>query len=148
MIERTGAGGTDDEMGLGEKVELRFADTIDAEFVIAETQRGKRDAASAFRSERKFGRPEPVMLDGRVFPLDFEFDGSCFSGGEMQRDERFAFADDDGGRERARFKDAGRIGIQDGVDDVVGSLVGVAPDVDVRKLDTVSGGGAGPEVGG
>ena len=59
------------------------------------------------------------------------------------------FANDDGRGERTRrsFCPIG-YGVENGVENVVGRLVGVSPNVDVFELDTVSGGGAGPEFGG
>ena len=61
----------------------------------------------------------------------------------MQQDGIRAFTNHDGGRQRTRWFRRVR-GSQDCFEDIVRRLVRVPPDVDVFRLDTVSGGGAGP----
>ena len=53
------------------------------------------------------------------------------------------FTDDDGRGEATGI--LRRQAVEDGIQHVVRRAMRVAPDVDVFKLDTVSGGGAGPE---
>jgi hypothetical protein len=78
--------------------------------------------------------------------LNLEFDGAGIVGGNVEDQRIGVLADNDGRRE-------GLVGIgaligdgaEDGLKNVVGRPMGIAPDVDIGKLDTVSGGGAGPE---
>ena len=82
-----------------------------------------------------------MVLNVARFPLNFELDGGGVVRGSAECEGIGVFANDNGRREWARL--IGRLlrdGGENSIDDVVRGLMSVAPDIDVRKLDSVSGG--------
>ena len=142
-FEGFGARRADDEARFGEDFEARIQHPVKTDLVVAEAEFGKRKTPRPVREIGKLWSPEPVMLEVPSFPGDFEFDGARFVRRKAECDEIGVFANDNRRREITGM--LRRQALKDRVENVVRRMMRVAPDVDVFKLDTVSGGGAGPE---
>jgi hypothetical protein len=112
--------------------------------VIAQAECGQRQALAAVK-RYQLREPEPVVFEIALLPLNLKLDGAGFLSGNTKEDRRRLLPDDDGGGERTRLRKLAGKRPENGVHDIVRGLMSVSPDVGIGGLDTVSGGGAGPE---